>query len=124
MGTSRPAALIIDGQPFLGLVASDILRESGFDTLHAYDADAASAVLEEHPEIELVLAEARLPGEIDGLAFCRKLSRERPDLQLVVTTIDDLVGEDLPANARMLRKPYSSGELRTVAAAPRLLAEA
>lgn len=124
MGTSRPAALIVDDQPFLGLVASDILRESGFDTLHAYDADAADAMLRQHPEIELVVAEARLPGEIDGVALCRKLSRERPNLQLVVTTTDNDVSREIPHNARVLHKPYASGELRTLVAARSLLAEA
>ena len=44
------------------MVASDILRESGFDTFHAYDANDATAVLEEHPEIEVVVTEAELPA--------------------------------------------------------------
>ena len=43
MTPSRPAALIVEDQPFIGLVASDILRESGFDTFHAYDAVDAKA---------------------------------------------------------------------------------
>jgi CheY-like chemotaxis protein len=39
MTPSRPAALIVEDQPFVGMVASDILRESGFDTFHAFDAE-------------------------------------------------------------------------------------
>lgn len=124
MGTGRPAALIVDDQPFLGLVASDILRESGFDTLHAYDADGAAAMLEQHPEIELVVTEARLPGEVDGLALCRKLAQERPNLQLVVTTAENDVSREIPDNARVLRKPYASRDLRLLVAPRPLLAEA
>lgn len=125
MSTSRPAALIVEDQPFIGLVASDILRESGFDTFHAYDASAAAAVLDEHPEIEVMVTDAQLPGEVTGLELCRQVSRERPHVQLVVTAaVPELHQTEVPSGARVLRKPYASGELRTLVAAKALLAGA
>ena len=125
MTTSRPAALIVEDQPFVGMIASDILRECGFDTFHAYDATAATVMLEAHPEIEVVITEAQLPGDVDGLALARRLSQSRPDIQLVVTSAEkDLAGTDIPQGARMLHKPYASGELRTLVAAKSLLADA
>jgi len=72
MTASRPAALIVEDQPFIGMVASDILRETGFQTFHAYDANDAAAVLQEHPEIEVVVTEAQLPGDT-GTAGSRVL---------------------------------------------------
>jgi CheY-like chemotaxis protein len=123
MTVSRPAALIVEDQPFIGLVASDILRESGFETFHAYDANDARAMLDQHPEIEVVVTDAHLPGEVTGLELCERVSRERPHVQLVVTS----TGQDLaevPVGARVLRKPYASGELRTLVAAKTLLADA
>jgi two-component system, response regulator PdtaR len=122
MTPSRPAALIVEDQPFVGMVASDILRESGFETFHAYDAGDASRILEDHPEIEVVVTEAQLPGEIDGFELCRRVQERRPDVQLVVTAADDHPS-NLPAGARILRKPYASGELRTLVALRPLLAE-
>jgi CheY-like chemotaxis protein len=86
------------------MVASDILRESGFETFHAYDAADAAVLLQEHPEIELMVTEAELPGNVTGLDLCRQVSEERPDV-----------------GARVLRKPYASGELRTVVASKMLL---
>jgi len=124
MAPSRPAALIVEDQPFIGMVASDILHESGFQTFHAYDAHNASQVLDEHPEIEVVVAEAQLAGG-DGLEFARRVSRERPGVQLVLTAAgDELSATDLPQGARVLRKPYASGELRTLVAAKSLLQDA
>ena len=118
MTASRPAALIVDDQPFVGLVASDILQESGFQTFHAYDATDATAVLAEHPEIEVLVANA----ELNGLELCRRVSCERPNVQLVVTASgQDVHPEDIPQGARVLRKPYASGELRTIVAAKALL---
>ena len=121
---SRPAALIVEDQPFIGMVASDILRESGFETFHAYDATAAVGILVEHPEIEVVVTGAKLPGDVDGLEFARRVSRERPDVQLVVTSAEEGLSSDIPQGARMLHKPYASGELKTLVAAKSLLAEA
>jgi CheY-like chemotaxis protein len=116
--------LIVEDQPFVGMVASDILRESGYDTFHAFDAQAAAAMLDEHPEIGVVVTEAKLPGDVNGLELCRRLSAERPDVQLVVAAEDDLAASDIPSGARLLRKPYASGELRTLVAAKDLLADA
>ena len=125
MTPSRPAALIVEDQPFVGMVASDILKESGFETFHAYDAEAAAQLLDEHPEIEVVVTEAHLPGTVDGVELCRRVSRERPDVQLVVTASGpDLKTSDVPSGTRVLRKPYASGELQTVVAAKSLLADA
>jgi len=123
MTPSRPAALIVEDQPFVGMVASDILRESGYDTFHAFDAKDAAAMLDEHPEIGVVVTEAKLPGDVNGIELCRRLSAERPDMQLVVAAEDDLAASDVPSGARVLRKPYASGELKTLVAAKDLLAE-
>ncbi|HEX6660737.1 MAG TPA: response regulator [Sphingomicrobium sp.] len=125
MTPSRPAALIVEDHPFIGMVASDILRESGFSTFHAYDANDAVQLLDEHPEIEVVVTDADLPGDVDGLELCRRVSRERPDVQLVVTASGpDPLPSEMPEGARVLHKPYASGELRTVVAAKSLLADA
>jgi len=125
MTSSRPAALIVEDQPFVGMVASDILRESGFQTFHAYDAKDAAQLLDEHPEIEVMVTEAQLPGDVDGIELCRRVQQQRPDVQLVVTAAGpEVSATEMPQGARMLRKPYASGELRTLVAAKALLADA
>jgi two-component system, response regulator PdtaR len=122
MPASRPAALIVEDQPFVGMVASDILRESGFDTFHAYDAADAVTLLDQHPEIGLVVTDADLSGDAHGIELARRVSRERPNVQLVVTAADhDFAESELPAGARLLRKPYASGELQTLVAGKTLL---
>jgi CheY-like chemotaxis protein len=110
---TRPAALIVEDQPIFGLVASDILHEVGFETFHAFDATDAAAVFDEHPEIELVVAKAELPGPQNGVELARTLSRRRPDIQLVVTSsAKGVEAPDMPRGARLLHKPYASYELR------------
>ena len=109
------AALIVENQPFAGMVASDILRETGFTTFHANDALGALALLRMHPEIEVLVTEADLSGPGDGLELTRRVSAERPDVQLVVTSGErDVPAADVPRSARLLRKPYASADLRTL----------
>lgn len=104
------------------MVASDILRESGFHTFHAYDAADAARLLDQHPEIEVVVTDARLPGDVSGLELCRRVKQQRPDVQLVVTAAGpEPSASELPAGARVLHKPYATGELRTLVAAKALL---
>jgi CheY-like chemotaxis protein len=125
MTSSRPAALIVEDQPFIGMVASDILGESGFDTFHACNAADAVSVLGDHPEIEVIVTDAQLPGAVDGLEFARRLSRDWPDVRLVVTAAGPALAQsDVPAGARVLHKPYASGELRTLVVAGELLLDA
>jgi two-component system, response regulator PdtaR len=122
MPSSRPAALIVEDQPFVAMVASDILTDAGFDTFHAFDAEAAARLLDEHPEIEVVVTEAELPGSVTGLELARRLSARRPDVRLVVTgSSPDLHAGQVPTGACVLRKPYASGELQSLVTAKSLL---
>jgi len=112
MPAHRRTALIVEDQPFIGLVASDILRESGFETYHAHDAQAAEGLLAEHPEIDVLVCGAELPGSVDGLEFARRVSQQRPDVQLVVTASGrEPSPSELPHGARSLRKSFASGDL-------------
>ena len=125
MTSSRPAALIVEDQPFVGMVASDILRESGFETFHAFDADVALNILKQHPEIEVLLTEKDLPGQIDGVELSRRVASERPDVRLVLTSREKGAAPDgLPEGARVLCKPFATAELTTLVSAMTLLQEA
>jgi CheY-like chemotaxis protein len=112
----KRSALIVEDQPFLGMVASDILRESGFETFHAFGAADAVAVLRAHPEIELVLAEANLAGGVNGVELARMVMREGRGIRTFLTTSEQ-IGSALPEGTQVLRKPYSSAELRALVAA-------
>jgi hypothetical protein len=62
---------------------------------------------------------------VTGLELCRQVSLQRPNVQLVVTAASpELHRNHVPVGARILRKPYASGELRTLVAAKSLLADA
>jgi CheY-like chemotaxis protein len=116
MPSTLPAALIVEDQPFIGLVASDILEEAGFQTAYAYDAAEALVILADRPEIHVVVTEANLPGSIDGVELARRVAAERPNARVVLTTAgSEQIPAGLPPSIRALRKPYASAELRALA---------
>ena len=119
------SALIVEDQPFVGMVASDILQETGFETFHAFDASDALAMLRSHPEIELLVTEAELSGPVDGCELTRTVARERPDIRIVVTASGrQVTSADVPAGTQVLRKPFSSSELRSLVGGMPLLQDA
>ncbi len=125
MASWNRTALIVEDQPFAGMVASDILRERGFETFHANDATGAMAMLHSHPEIEVLVTAADLSGPGEGLELTRRISAERPDIQLVVTSGGrDVAASDVPSGTRLLKKPYASSELRTLIGGLELLEDA
>jgi DNA-binding response OmpR family regulator len=121
MTANRPAALIVEDQPFIGMVASDILHESGFNTFHAFDASDAVTQLRDHPEIELMIVEAALPSGGDGIDFAARVAIDHPDVQLLIAAErGHEFSTALPAGARLLTKPFASGELKVLVAAREL----
>jgi len=121
-----PKALIVEDRPFVALVISDVLREMGFDGLFAYDSAEALQILAGPSPIRLAIVACELAGHAQGLELSRRIASEHPQVQIVVTT----AGEDVPAadalppGARLLRKPFASGELRALVGGLSLLQDA
>ena len=115
-GHFAPSALVVDDQPFVAMVAADILKEAGIRTLHASDATETMELLTSHAEVNLAVVQADLQGRSGGVTLASEIRTLRPGLQLIVTT-DGRQPAETPSGARVLRKPYSSAELKTLAGA-------
>ena len=89
------------------------LREEGFRVVQAHDGEAGlRAVRDQRPR--LVILDVGLPGEVDGLAVCRKL-RSDGDLPVLMLTardgeIDRVLGLEMGADD-YVTKPFSPREL-------------
>jgi CheY-like chemotaxis protein len=113
MAARKQSALIIEDQPFVGLVTSDILNEEGLETQHAHDAAGALEILRSNPQITVVVLDADLQGSTDGLDLGEQISREWPHVRIVLTTSGFAAG--LPRaleRAAVIRVPFASSELR------------
>jgi DNA-binding response OmpR family regulator len=115
MGRASEAGTIVvveDDQHIADLVEL-YLRGEGFRVIQAHDGEKGlQAVRDQRPR--LVILDVGLPGEVDGLAVCRKL-RSDGDLPVLMLTarddeIDRVLGLEMGADD-YVTKPFSPREL-------------
>jgi CheY-like chemotaxis protein len=105
--------LYVEDDALVSLATSDLLEEAGYSLHTAPDAMRALAVLEEHPEIGLMVTDVGLPG-MDGHALAAEARRLRPDLKLLFLSGYDrgrAIGEFADARTEHLGKPYAESDL-------------
>jgi len=76
--TRRPSVLLVEDEPLLRAVTSDHLRDEGFRVIEAAAAAEAIALLEQHPDIDVLFTDVNLPGVLDGLELSAGAARICP----------------------------------------------
>ena len=109
--------LIVEDEPILRELAHAILADAGYKVLEAENIEGALTVWQEHgDEIDLLLTDMVLPGDITGRELARQLQAQKPGLKVIFSTgysQDLLDSKDEPEN--FLQKPYPPDTLlRTV----------
>lgn len=104
--------LLVDDDPFLRMLISDILRDMGHEPVEAAEPDAALAML--HGDtFDILLTDMRLPF-MDGAELAMRARKAYPNLRVIYATaysesrLPDLSADPL---ARYLRKPFGQEEL-------------
>ncbi len=98
-------------------IAVTLLRDLGYEVLQAADGEAAIAVLEDAPRIDLLLCDLVLPGGMAGPEVAERRKRRHPASKVLFMT--GYAGEDVQEVARkgqgpdngLLRKPFRKREL-------------
>jgi two-component system NtrC family sensor kinase len=91
------------------------LEELGFAVVHAPDVATATALLREAgPAIDVVFSDIVMPGEQNGLDLARAVRREHGTRVpvLLATGYSDVAQVAAAEGFRILRKPYSTQQLR------------
>lgn len=88
--------LVVDDVPLVRATATRILRELGHAVLDAWNGPDALALLDRHPEVDVLVADLRMPG-MNGLDLSDAARRLRPDLPVVLTSgyVDESPRPDL-----------------------------
>ena len=104
--------LVVEDEPLVRIVAADALADSGIMAWEAADAKEAFKVLDDHPRIGLIFTDVDMPGEMDGLDLAYELIRQKPDVEVIVTSGAGAVAEtDIPDSGTFLPKPYRTDKL-------------
>jgi CheY-like chemotaxis protein len=105
-----PAVLIVDDEPLIRMAAADTVVDAGVTPFEAADAGEALELIEEHPEIALVVTDVEMPG-MDGVTLARCACSLRPELGIIVTSARGEADPDLPRGGAFLAKPYAPRQL-------------
>jgi len=101
------AILVVENEAMIRLELVDWLLDLGMAVLAANNADEAIAMMEAHPEIELLMTDIRMPGSMDGARLAHHVRGRWPPVKIVV--VSGLVNTrlcDLPKGSIFMPKPF------------------
>jgi len=108
-------ALVAEDEFLLRMEAADTLADAGFTVLEVATADAALRYLEEKDGVDLLFTDVNMPGDLDGFDLAREVAARWPETLIVVCSgATRPEPGDLPAKARFIGKPYSSGLVQQI----------
>jgi CheY-like chemotaxis protein len=107
--------LLVDDEPIIRDMASDLLQRLGYTVHLASDGlDALERFQELRGEVEAVLLDASMP-RMGGLECLRQLQKLKPDIRVLLTSghdlISDLNAQQIPGAWGFIQKPYRFSEL-------------
>ena len=106
-----PSILLVDDNRDAVDAIAVLLRDSGHNVVKAYSARDALDLLDENPDIHLVVSDVRMP-EVSGFDFRRVVRHRFPGLPMVLITGIPITSDDVvPRDAVILQKPIVLAEL-------------
>jgi CheY-like chemotaxis protein len=110
--SQSPLVLVIEDEPLLRIDAVQVLREAGYNTLEAGNADEAIALLEARKDIRIVFTDIQMPGSMDGLKLSWAIRDRWPPVEMIITSGQRIpAADDMPERVRFLPKPYDGAKL-------------
>jgi CheY-like chemotaxis protein len=101
--------LLVDDEELVRRATADMLREMGHEVLEAPSATSALKLMEERPDIEMMITDYLMPGA-RGSELIEQARAIRPDLKAVLITGYARIAADQPGVAR-LSKPFRATDL-------------
>ena len=104
--------LVVEDEPMIRMMASNLAQDEGFTVLQAKNADAAIVMLEDHPEIRVVFTDIHMKGSMNGLQLVAFAHDRWPPLRfLIVSGEHRLARGDIPEGACFFAKPYDGASI-------------
>ncbi len=116
-----PSVLLLEDDPILGMMLSDLIEEAGCTPLEVRTAEQAIAILEERTDIRVVVADLDTRGSILGLRLAAMIRDRWPPIELVLTGSVKPRRDLIPARGVFCDKPFENA---VVTAAVRRFAQA
>jgi len=78
--------LIVDDEPTVRMLVTEVLSESGYNVLEASDAASAMKIMGDHPRIALLITDVGLPGGMNGRQLAEAVRTGQRDFKVLFIT--------------------------------------
>lgn len=104
----KPVVLVVESEALIRMSAIHMVEDSGFAAVEVSNADEALKILAIRTDIRAVITDIDMSGSMDGLRLARLIKGRWPPIHLIVASGRNTPSkEELPANGRFIRKPYT-----------------
>ncbi len=104
--------LVVEDEPLLMLLAIELVEDAGFEAIEARNADEAILLLEEQPDIRILLTDIDMPGSMDGLRLARAVRDRWPPVDIIIVSGKRKPsGAEMPVRSAFFEKPYDPAKL-------------
>ncbi|WP_116811029.1 ATP-binding protein [Steroidobacter cummioxidans] len=107
--------LVVDDEPTVRMLITDVLEELGYTVIEAADSGAGLRVLQSDVRIDLLVSDVGLPGGMNGRQMAEAARQQRPGLKVIFITgyaENSVIGNGhLEPGMHMLTKPFAVGTL-------------
>jgi len=108
--------LIVEDEPHILDLLSDYLADLGYRVLAAESSAKAFEILATKPQLDLLISDFRLPGNVSGVMIAEPALKLRPELKIIFISGYPIEiyesGSPIAESAPVLAKPFSLERLR------------
>lgn len=102
--------LLVEDNPEVAYASTGLLEQLGYSVRWVSNADAALREID-HDEVDLVLSDIVMPGNVDGLRLAHAIRAKRPALPVLLASGYSEAAQRAHSDFPILRKPYQIHEL-------------
>ncbi len=106
--------LVVDDDPKVILFINGVFTPRGYQVITASSADEGLKIVEKlSDDIDLILLDLRMPGQIDGIEALKRIKNKYPDMPVGILTAYEGKEKECLANGAdfFITKPYSLKDL-------------
>lgn len=102
--------LVVEDDALVREFVVEVLREQGYDVIHAANGEEALAWCGRHAA-DVLITDVRLPGGIDGWQIAERCRERDPGLPVIYATGFSPVAPRPVSGSLTLQKPYHSEDI-------------
>ncbi|WP_288584941.1 response regulator [uncultured Methylobacterium sp.] len=107
----RPIVLLVEDEPVLMMVLSDLIEEAGCAVVEATTAAKAIRILEARTDIRVVMADLDVRGSVMGLKLAALIRDRWPPIELILTGAVKPDLSNIPARGVFHDKPFNHEDI-------------